>query len=260
MQDVKTITFPRAKLPTIEYVHGSDVEPWLMSGSDAHFVAAARVSTSSDMLSKLREASAAGTDMTKKDQALLKELVKSQHSGPFAHGLLSVYIDAPLFVWQQIGTHPELRRSRESARYRMLRPRFYIPSPEAAVKQGFAYHPLTNPVVEVPDAQSYGDMVHILAHAYGQAWQHYESLRDDGISKEIARSVLPQATMSTGVVSASPLHWLRALSVRTQTDASARVSHVQAETADVFMAIDALMRERWPRTMDAFDEAGRVSP
>jgi hypothetical protein len=66
--------------------------------------------------------------------------------------------------------------------------------------------------------------------------------------------------MSTGIVSARPLDWLRALSVRTQRPESRRVSHVQAETADVFERVDAIMRVYWPATMAAFDAAGREAP
>jgi len=256
MAEVHAWQATNSGLPAIEYVYESEVEPWLIAGSDMHFVAAARASTSK-YLKQLIEATP--DDLRAKDKALLNELVKSQHSGPFAHGLVSVYIDCPLFVWQQIGTHPELKRSRESARYRTLRPRFYLPPITRALFEGADFSPM-RPVYHSALVNEYEDMVTLMLRSYGMAWKNYLSAREQGVGKEIARGLLPMAIMSTGIVSASPLFWLRALSVRTQTQASKRVSHVQAETAEVFMRVDAIMREQYPHTMAAFDEAGRISP
>lgn len=258
--NVKTLTLPDGTV--IEYVHTSDVVPWLIAGFDAHFVAAARVSTSKDTVATLQRAyqgSGDAGELDTKDAGLLDGLIGDRHSGPFAHGLLSVYVDTSLFVWQQIGTHPELRRSRESARYRTLRPRFYVPGLNRPSLETADFHPM-HPTYRYPDAEEWQAVTETLLTSYAAAWQTYQSLRAGGVLKELARMVLPSALMSTGIISASPLHWLRALSIRTQTPDSRRVSHVQFETAEVFMAVDRIMRERWPNTMAAFDASGREAP
>lgn len=261
MAEVKKMVFTdQSGLPDIEYVSEPTVEPWMLAGSDAHFVAAARVSTSKHTEQMVfGERLLASEGMPLRDHALLQDLIKSQHSGPFAHGLVSVYIDAPLFVWAQLGTHPELKRSRESARYRTLRNRFYIPSIERAAFEAIGFVPM-RPVFHSGVVTEHEQTVERLLYSYAASWRDYVELRNGGVAREIARGVLPDGIMSTGIVSASPLFWLRALSVRTQTEASKRVSHVQYETADVFMRVDAIMREEYPLTMAAFDAAGRVSP
>jgi thymidylate synthase (FAD) len=243
----------------LEYVHEPEVELWLQAGSDAHAVAAARASTTKDLKTLLSKAGKQQDWLSQRDESLLESLIELRHAGPFYHGTLAVYVDCPLFVWAQIGTHPELRRSRESGRYRSLRPRFYVPSIERAAMVPENYSPM-RPVYHGALLEEYSQMVQSLMSSYAESWRAYSALIGQRVAKEVSRSVLPQAIMSTGIISARPLDWLRALSIRTQTPASARVSHVQAETADVFMRVDAIMRDHWPLTMAAFDKFGRVSP
>lgn len=242
---------------TLEYTHEPEVELWLSAGSDTHAVAAARASTSKDLKSALSKAK--DGHLSQRDQALLDDLITMRHAGPFYHGTLAVYVDCPIFVWAQIATHPELRKSRESGRYRTLRPRFYVPDIARAlvVPEGYsAMRPHYHQAVQ----DDYVKMVATLMSSYEASWRAYLDLKDQGVAKEVSRGVLPQAIMSTGIISARPLDWLRALSIRTQTVQSKRVSHVQAETADVFMRVDAIMRDLWPETMAAFDAAGREAP
>lgn len=255
-ETVSSVTMPEDDL-RIELVKVPEVELWLSAGSDTHAVAAARASTTKDLKQAMSKAKT-GT-LSPRDQALLADLLELRHAGPFYHGTLGVYVDAPLFVWAQIATHPELRKSRESARYRTLRPRFYVPDATRALVVPDDYSAM-RPNFGEADAILYSQALEALCLSYAQSWRTYVKLKDMGIAKEVARGVLPQSIMSTGIISARPLDWLRALSIRTQTVHSKRVSHVQAETADVFMRVDAIMRDLWPETMAAFDAAGREAP
>ena len=86
-------------------------------GSDASIVNAARVSFGKEI-----------TEVSERDEKLIKYLADHEHWSPFAHASLQFRIKAPVFVARQLVKHQVgLIWNEVSRRYVDDKPEFYIP-------------------------------------------------------------------------------------------------------------------------------------
>src|SRR5437868_3108295 len=91
-------------------------------GSDAILAAAAWVSTSAE--EGLHRAAEKPDDVV----GVINYLIKHRHGTPFEHSALTVFVDAPIFVWREWHRHRVgFSYNEESGRYKQLRPKFYLP-------------------------------------------------------------------------------------------------------------------------------------
>jgi thymidylate synthase (FAD) len=80
------------------------------------------------------------SDGSPSDPGLIRYMLKNGHSSPFEHGLITVALDAPLFVLVHLLRHRFLSPNEQSARYEQLAPRGYIPAPDHVGRQHGANH------------------------------------------------------------------------------------------------------------------------
>jgi thymidylate synthase (FAD) len=171
----------------------SSIELVRVSGSDVDVVNAARVSFGKFV-----------TEVSTRDVALIKFLMKHRHTSPFEHNQLSFRIKCPLFVARQWMRHRMNSYNEISYRYVNAPLEFYIP-PKWRVQDTINKQASIGAVDNPHATQRY-------THALTVASEIYQELLDMGIGRELARAVLPTATYTQFIFTCnlhSLMHFLK---------------------------------------------------
>jgi thymidylate synthase (FAD) len=158
------------------------------AASDADVLFAARVSTKGEQSREDIDADPA------RSVGLIRYLMRDRHGSPFEHNSMTYFVEAPIFVFREFMRHRIASYNEESARYRRLRPVFYLPGPERRLVQ-----------VGKPGAYEFIDGTpeqHTVTatateRACRQAYAAYLEMLEAGVAREVARGVLPLAIYSS---------------------------------------------------------------
>ena len=228
-----------------------DVELVNSMGSDLSIAQAAWVSTQGAAV----EDFASGN--TERVEGLIRFLMRGRHGTPFEHNSMTFLVRAPIFVWREHHRHRiGLSYNEESGRYSQLKPEFYVPADDRGMRQvgkPGAYEYVADPAMAVRVRKD-------IAEAAEMSYQHYESMLNGGVAREVARMVLPVNIYSSCFVTVNARSLMAFLSLRTKREGSAFPSFPQREIELVAEAYEREFAALFPITYAAFNEAGRVSP
>lgn len=222
------------------------------TGSDASFVAAARVSVVGAEAAKFEQADAA------EHVGLINYLLSHRHGTPFEHASMTFRVEAPLFVFREWHRHRAGWSYNEmSGRYTQLEPVFHVPG---------EYRPLVNagssarPRMVPGSSAQHSRQVGLMKDAYENSYKAYESALFHGVAKEVAREVLPVGIYSTMYATANPRSIMHFLSLRTHDEHATFPSYPQYEIEQAAQQIEWLFAEQFPITYAAWASNGRVAP
>lgn len=182
----------------------------------------------------------AGTSRSRSDAGLIDYLMRHRHTSPFEMVEFKFSVKAPLFVVQQLLRHRTASVNQESARYSVLENEFYVPeewrAQDKVNKQG-------------SDGYIDDEQARRMSVFYNQfiaaAYQVYGEMIGSGVSREMARLVLP-ASIYTKLVWKIDLHnLLHFLKLRMD-------SHAQQEIREYAQAIYQLIQPLAPLTLKAW--------
>ena len=145
-------------------------------GNDESVVRAARVSYGS------------GTSKTSTDRALIRYLMRHRHTTPFEMCELVVHVKLPLFVARQWVRHRTANVNEYSARYSVLDKDFYVPLGEHIAKQSTDNKQGRGQPFDDRESEFIRRQIYDVCD---DAYDTYEDLLDKGVSRELARMVLP---------------------------------------------------------------------
>jgi len=208
------------------------VESW---GSDERIVESARMSTDK------------GFQGWEKDEKFLRFLYENKHMSPFEQAGMTVEVQAPIFVFREWMRHRTQSYNEMSGRYTVLPDLIYVPSLErimagaqsTANKQGSE---------EGIDGNKAALIQSVLESDLKSARDAYTDLLQMGLSRELARLVVPVAQYSRMRASANLRNWLAFLTLR--MDKAAQWEIRQYANAVARMIVDA-----FPRTWQLFSGA-----
>lgn len=143
-------------------------------GNDDAIVQAARVSYGK------------GTKKVSEDRGLIRYLMRHRHSTPFEMCEIKFHIKLPLFVARQWIRHRTANVNEYSARYSELENEFYIP--QRWEEQGVANRQGSSTPLNSEDAAALRDT---FLHQSEAAYQAYQDCLRKGLSRELARTLLP---------------------------------------------------------------------
>lgn len=170
-------------------------------GSDLSIARAARVSYDAAWRAGENEGS---------DQKLINYLWRNHHTTPFESVTLTFEVKAPIFVFRQWHRHRTWSFNELSARYRELPEEFYVPEPDKiGVQSKDNKQGRTNEPIEGAEMAA-----RIMRASNEESFAVYKDLLNRGVSREIARSVLPVATYSHMFATTNLLNLLRFLTRR----------------------------------------------
>jgi len=186
-------------------------------GSDASIVNAARVSFGKEI-----------SEMSDRDEKLIKYLAEHEHWSPFAHASMQFRIKAPVFVARQLVKHQVgLVWNEVSRRYVDDEPEFFMPfiwrgKPENK-KQGSS------------DKEIEYDITPTIKYVK----ETYQNLLREGVAPEMARMVLPQNMMTEWIWSGTLYAFARVCNLRNKPDA-------QEETRMITQQMEKHMQDHFP--------------
>lgn len=173
-------------------------------GSDASVVQAARISNGA-VMPEWRGAP---------DERLIDFLAEHGHMTPFEHATFKFYVKAPIFVIREWQRHRTFSYNEMSARYKKLRPEFFIPEdirgPDPDNKQGSI-------IIDNPEFRN--QIQRNMEGLYTYVYDDYERMMEAGIAREIARSVLPVGIYSEMYVTGNFRNWMHFYGLRSSDEA-----------------------------------------
>ena len=237
----------------LEFSTRIEVKLLMQAGSDAMILTAARASSQPDEIARI-------LSDNPHEEKVIRSLLRHKHGTPFEHGLMTHYVEAPIFVWREHHRHRiGWSYSEESGRYRELRPKFWIPHPDRPVIKPARFRAMRPTFDPATDDQRQSIGTAQLA-AYTEAWEQYTALLDQGVASEVARSVLPVAIFSRGITTCNPRSMMAFLELRTHEPEAAFPSYPQAEIEQLARQYETTLEKYWPITYKYFNEFGRVAP
>ena len=199
-------------------------------GSDAAIVQAARVSYGP------------GTKSVSDDRALIRYLMRHKHTTPFEMVEFKFHIRAPIFVARQWLRHRTASVNEMSARYSIVPDDYFLP--EELRKQSSSRGQ--------GGAEPYGgsDETSLLLKQKAScdlAFHTYDELIRKGVSRELARTHLPQSTFTEFYWKINLHNLLHFLELRIE-------DHAQKEIRDLAKQVYDLIRPIVPVTCEAFED------
>lgn len=180
------------------------------------------------------------------DEKLLRFLYEHKHFTPFEMAGATFEIQAPIFVFREWQRHRTQSFNELSARYTALPDLYYVPSVQRlmAGKQALGNKQSSTAGFTEAEATAFQ---RVFADVYVGTRGFYEGLLEAGVSRELARLVVPVGQYSRMRASANLRNWLAFLTLRMDTGA-------QYEIRCYAQEIHNVLRTAFPRTLSLFDE------
>ena len=178
------------------------------------------------------------SEMTQRDESLINYLAINRHTSPFEHISATFLITCPLFIARQIQRHRTFSYNEISRRYTSQDIEFYIP--RSLRKQAETNLQCSLPI-DIPRS---AEFTRLIKDHTQVCLSFYNTLLDQGVSREQARAVLPQSMYTSFWMSGNLLNWSKFLRLRLD-------EHAQPEASEVAQAVQSELLERYPTSLGA---------
>ena len=215
--------------------HG-EVELIDSMGNDESVVRAARVSHAANKKTGQNPAA---------DAKLIRFLYKHRHTSPFEHVQFTFRVKAPLFVLRQWHRHRTWGYNEVSARYTELPSDCYVPDPRHVGVQSKDNHQARDIVWDMDTVRAGRIANQIRLHSQ-RCFREYRDLLEQGVPRELARTVLPLSTYSEMFATVDLHNLLKFIADRGASDA-------QYEIRVYAHALRLLATDVVPVTMEAVE-------
>src|SRR5688572_15177045 len=202
------------------------------STADAAIVQAARVSYG------------AGTKKVNEDRGLIRYLLRHHHTTPFEMVEFKFHCVMPIFVARQWIRHRTANVNEYSARYSVVRDRFYKPAREDIKIQSASNRQGREELADDATAEAF--LSH-LEKVEAEQYEAYERFIEQGMARELARVTLPVNVYTEWYWKCDLHNILRFLHLRMD-------AHAQKEIRDYATAMYDLIRPIVPITCEAFED------
>jgi thymidylate synthase (FAD) len=188
--------------------------------------------------------------MEERDVGLVGFLLRERHGTPFEHNSFRFHVRCPIFVVREWMRHRISSFNELSGRYTELAPAFYVPDADDVRTQVGKPGAYRFETVEPELAERTRER---MRETYATAYAAYRAMLDDGIAKEVARTVLPVGIYTEFWWTLNARSIMNFLSLRNAETA-------QLEIRRYAEAIETLWSTRMPVTHAAFIANGRQAP
>ncbi len=182
-----------------------------------------------------------GTKKVSEDRGLIRYLARHRHTTPFEMVEFKFHHVMPIFVARQWIRHRTANVNEYSARYSVVKDRFYHPSADAIRQQSEANRQGGEGAVNDLTAQQFIEYLDRAEALY----QNYEKLVEQGLAREIARIGLPINVYTEWYWKIDLHNLFHFLSLRMD-------AHAQQEIRDYANAMYALIQPIVPIAAEAF--------
>lgn len=188
-----------------------------------------------------------GTRKTSETRSLIRYLVRHRHTTPLEQGVLRFHIKLPIFVMRQHIRHRTASVNEYSARYSEMSDEFYTPADSHIAPQSKSNKQGREGDFDPGEKEFFSELIRM---SNKHSFQNYQSLLKHGLSREIARTVLPVSNYTECIWQINLHNLMHYLTLRTD-------SHAQREIQDFANAILYVSRPSFPRCFEAWDDYHR---
>lgn len=185
----------------------------------------------------------AGTKQVNEDRGLIRYLARHRHTTPFEMVEFKFHHVMPIFIARQWIRHRTASVNEYSARYSVVRDRFYHPAIENVRKQSVTNRQGGEEPIDELTAQQFLDYLNKAESLHGD----YEKLLENGVSRELARIGLPVSVYTEWYWKIDLHNLFHFLSLRMDP-------HAQQEIRDYAYAMFALIQPIVPIACEAFED------
>jgi thymidylate synthase (FAD) len=182
-----------------------------------------------------------GTKQVNEDRGLIRYLARHRHTTPFEMVEFKFHHVMPIFVARQWIRHRTANVNEYSARYSVVKDRFYKPTIQSVRKQSTLNRQGGEEFIDELTAREFCDYLDRAVALYGD----YEKLLEKGVSRELARIGLPLNAYTEWYWKCDLHNVLHFLSLRMD-------AHAQQEIRDYATAMFALVQPIVPIAAEAF--------
>ena len=184
------------------------------------------------------------------DAGLIRFLMRDRHGTPFEHNAFRFHIRCPIFVAREWFRHRIGSFNEFSMRYAKATEDFYVPEPDDVRSQvgkpgAYSFEPVEPELAERTREE--------LRSVYEAAYATYTRLVEEGVARELARSVLPVGAYTEFYWTVNARALMNFVSLRA-ADTAQREIRRYAEACEQFLAA------KMPITYDAFVANDRTAP
>ena len=184
------------------------------------------------------------------DAGLIRFLMRDRHGTPFEHNAFRFHIRCPIFVAREWFRHRIGSFNEFSMRYAKATEDFYVPDADDVRTQvgkpgSYSFDPVEPDLAERTRKE--------LQSVYDVAFATYTRLVEQGIARELARSVLPVGAYTEFYWTVNARALMNFVSLRAAETAQREIRRY-AEACEQFLA------EAMPITYDAFVANDRTAP
>ena len=188
--------------------------------------------------------------MEEADEGLVRFLMRDRHGTPFEHNAFRFHIRTPIFVAREWFRHRVGSFNEFSMRYAKATDDFYVPEPEDVRSQvgkpgAYSFEPVSPELAEVTREE--------LRTVYETAYLAYTRLVEQGVARELARSVIPVGAYTEFYWTVNARALMNFVSLRAHETAQREIRRY-AEAVETFFA------QKMPVTHAAFVENSRIAP
>jgi thymidylate synthase (FAD) len=191
----------------------------------------------------------ASDEMSERDEGLIRFLMRERHGTPFEHGYFRFLVKAPIFVVREHHRHRAGHSYNEwSGRYSKLEAEYYVPDyvrTQVGKPGAYSFEPVEPAVRDAARTE--------IAAAADGAFAAYERMLEQGVAKEVARTVLPLAMYTKYFWSCNPRSLMHFCSLRNS-------EHAQFEIREYARAAESFLQRLMPVTHAAFVANERTAP
>ncbi len=182
-----------------------------------------------------------GTKQVNEDRGLIRYLARHRHTTPFEMVEFKFHHVMPIFVARQWIRHRTANVNEYSARYSVVKDRFYKPNVQSVRKQSAVNRQGGEELIDEMTAREFREYLDRAEAAYAD----YEKLLDKGVSRELARIGLPVNVYTEWYWKCDLHNLMHFLSLRMD-------AHAQQEIRDYATAMFALIQPIVPIAAEAF--------
>lgn len=183
------------------------------------------------------------------DEKLLNFLYANRHDSPFEFAGMVIEVQAPIFVFREWHRHRTQSYNEMSARYAPMPDQVYVPTVDRILLNQKDGNKQAGSIKGAPEVTTFDAVVfrELVKAGYDRSRADYVSALNNGVPKELARTLLPVGQYSRMRAVANLRNWLAFATLRSHPTA-------QYEIRQYSDALSNILREVFPRTMAAFDK------
>ncbi len=189
-------------------------------------------------------------EMDASDEGLIRFLMRDRHGSPFEHNAFRFHIRCPIFVAREWFRHRIGSFNEFSLRYAKATDDFYVPDAADVRTQvgkpgAYSFEPVSPELAEETREE--------LKAVYDRAYETYTRLVEQGVARELARSVLPVGAYTQFYWTVNARALMNFVSLRNSEFA-------QLEIRRYAEAVERFFEQQMPVTHAAFVANKRTAP